>query len=100
MYLSFVSLLVGGISTFLIGANIGMIYRFWPEPWFTTKLTAATLLIATTGSMMFNAGPLSWWRLDLGLLAVVVDCLALYTVYRALEDARTGDGVLVAYRRR
>lgn len=92
-------LLIACVATFLIGINGALIYRFWPEPWFITKCIAVSGLLTYISLSVLYGDP-STWRAFTGLAAVVIDCGAIATIWRALNKARTGTGYLLAYKRR
>lgn len=91
--------LVAGMAIFLIGANLGIIYRFWPEAWLVTKMAATAALLAYIAISAVFGHP-EEWRLILGVAALLIDTVALLSVYYAMDKTMRGDGVLVAYRRR
>jgi hypothetical protein len=93
------NLAVAGASLFLIGVNLAILYRFWPEPWLSAKVLAVSGLLTYVMLSVLLAHP-SMWRVTIGLAAVMFDCGAVWGMWSALDTARRGDGVLVAYRRR
>lgn len=91
--------LVAGIALFLIGTNLALIYRFWPEPWFIVKLVAAMALLAFVALSVVVEEPHTW-LVVVGGCVVALDAGALIGIWDGLRGARGGDGSLVAYRRR
>lgn len=92
-------LLVACIATFLIGVNLALIYRFWPEPWLITKVVAVSGLLTYISFSVLYGHPAEW-RTLVGLAAVLLDCVAMLVIWRAMSRARGGDGILIAYQRR
>lgn len=93
------NIFVAGFAIFEIGVNCAILYRFWPEPWLSSKLLAVSGLLAYA-ALSVTLGDPDEWRVLIGLLAVALDAVALAGVWKALLSAHRGDGVLVAYRRR
>jgi hypothetical protein len=91
--------MVAVVSTWLIGVNAAIVYRFWPEKWLTLKIAATSGLLAYCALSALYGTP-AQWRLLLGLCAICVDAGAIAGMWDALRIARAGDGVLIAYRRR
>jgi len=96
---SFLGSIVGVICLVLIGMNLAVLYRFWPERWLTIKMVAVTGLLAYV-LLSVSLGNPAEWRIWLGFAAVVGDGYALWTLASAMHAARAGEGVLIAYRRR
>jgi hypothetical protein len=96
---STVAYLLGLVLFTLLGFNVAIVYRFWPEPWLTMKLIGASSLIGAY-LLAVSYGDLSPWLLWVGLAAAALDAGALYTLSAQLQDARRGEGILVAYKRR
>jgi hypothetical protein len=94
-----VGALVGCIILILIGMNAAVLYRFWPERWLTIKMVAVSSLLLYILLSVWIGHP-DPWRIWLGLGAVLADFWALFVLAKALHHARTGEGVLIAYRRR
>lgn len=96
---SALNLFITMVATAMIGVNLGILYRFWPEPWFSAKLLAASALLSYVALSVLYGDPAAW-RLWVGVVALVVDAMSLGGIYAALRHARKGSGVLVAYQRR
>lgn len=92
-------LAIAMLATFLVGINMAMVYRFWPESWLISKMIAVSTLLVYVALSVLYGNP-AIWRAFVGLFAIGVDFLAIGGIWRALHKAERGDGVLVAYRRR
>lgn len=81
-------IVIAGIALFLIGTNISFLLHLSPRlmPWFTFKIVAVTGLLTYVALSVLWGDP-SWWRGIIGLVAVVIDMVAIYRMWTSIIEA-------------
>ena len=84
-----------GMGIFLIGVNLAFLLNLGTElvRWFTVKIMAVTTLLVYVVLSMTYGNP-AVWRAWIGLIAMVIDCAAVFwmwwSVTRATESGHVG----------
>lgn len=86
--IAFAHVVIAGLAVFLVGANVAFLAHLGSRfvPWFTIKIVAVTLLLVYVATSVVWGSP-DWWRLVIGLVAVVVDIYAIYRMWASIADA-------------
>jgi len=85
---AFMHVVIAGLAVFLVGANVAFLAHLGRRfvPWFTVKIVAVTLLLIYVATSVVWGTP-DWWRLVIGLVAVIIDIYAIYRMWVSIADA-------------